>query len=92
MTGGESYWVASTDDSNYPRLKVNLDVDVAIVGAGITGLTTALILQQAGCSDVVLEARSTIGSGVTGLTTGKITAGHGAAYSRLDVRSLSVSI
>ena len=83
MTGGESYWIASTNDSSYPHLDGDLDVDVAVVGAGITGLTTALLLQQAGRSVVVLEGSSTIGRGVTGKTTGKITAGQGTAYSRL---------
>jgi glycine/D-amino acid oxidase-like deaminating enzyme/nitrite reductase/ring-hydroxylating ferredoxin subunit len=84
MTGAESYWVASTDDSNYTALEGDLEVDVAVVGAGITGLTTALLLQGTGRSVVVLEANSTIGRGVTGSTTGKITAGQGAVYSRIE--------
>jgi glycine/D-amino acid oxidase-like deaminating enzyme/nitrite reductase/ring-hydroxylating ferredoxin subunit len=84
MTGRESYWIASTDDSNYVPLAGDLEVDVAVVGAGITGLTTALLLQEKGRSVVVLEGKRTIGRGVTGSTTGKITAGQGTAYSRLE--------
>jgi glycine/D-amino acid oxidase-like deaminating enzyme/nitrite reductase/ring-hydroxylating ferredoxin subunit len=84
MTGRESYWIASTEDSNYVPLAGDVEVDVAVVGAGITGLTTALLLQQAGRSVVVLEAKSTIGRGVTGFTTGKVTAGQGLAYSRIE--------
>ena len=86
MLGGESYWIATTEDSNYCALADDLEVDVAIVGAGITGLTTALLLQRAGRSTVVLEAKSSIGRGVTGATTGKVTAGQGTLYSRLEQR------
>jgi len=45
--------------------------DVAIVGAGITGLSTALRLQKAGKKVIVLEAH-TIGFGTTGGTTAHI--------------------
>ena len=37
-------------------LQKDLDVDVAIVGGGITGLSTALQLSQSGLSTVVLES------------------------------------
>ena len=84
MTGGESYWIASTEDSNYVPLAGDVEVDVAVVGAGITGLTTALLLQEAGLSVVVLEGKSSIGRGVTGATTGKITAGQSTVYTRLE--------
>ncbi len=42
--------------------------DVAIIGGGITGISTALLLQNAGKKCVVLEARS-IGFGTTSGTT-----------------------
>jgi glycine/D-amino acid oxidase-like deaminating enzyme/nitrite reductase/ring-hydroxylating ferredoxin subunit len=45
--------------------------DVAVVGAGITGLSTALRLQEAGKKVVVVEAH-TIGFGTTGGTTAHI--------------------
>jgi glycine/D-amino acid oxidase-like deaminating enzyme/nitrite reductase/ring-hydroxylating ferredoxin subunit len=54
-------------------------VDVAVVGGGITGLTTALELLARGRSVVVLEAH-TVGSGSTGRSTGKVTSQHGAIY------------
>lgn len=47
-------------------------VDVAIIGAGITGLTSATLLRQAGLSVAVLEARE-VGSGVTSGSTGHLT-------------------
>lgn len=46
-------------------------VDVVVVGAGLTGLTTALLLSRAGVRVSVLEAR-TVGAGTTGRSTAKI--------------------
>ncbi len=45
--------------------------DVVVVGAGLTGLTTALMLSRAGLSVTVLEARS-VGAVTTGHTTAKL--------------------
>ncbi len=50
----------------------SLKVDVAIVGAGITGLTAAYLLSKSGRSVVVLE-KDTVGSGATSYTTGFLT-------------------
>ena len=56
--------------------------DVVVVGGGITGLTTALLLKDAGASVVVLEA-GRVASGSSGYNTAKVTALHGLAYGRL---------
>lgn len=50
---------------------VSKTFDVVVVGAGITGLTTALLLQEEGLSCAVTEAR-TLGYGTTGGTTSHI--------------------
>ncbi|GAB2977996.1 FAD-dependent oxidoreductase [Nocardioides montaniterrae] len=52
-----------------------------MVGAGIAGLLTALLLARAGRSVVVLEARST-GGGTSGRTTGKVSLLQGTKLSR----------
>ena len=78
----ESYWIASTPDSNYPALSGDIRVDVAILGGGIVGLTSALFLKQSGVSVAVVEANKII-SGVTGYTTAKITSQHDLIYNKL---------
>ena len=50
-------------------LEQSVDVDVAIVGAGFMGLSTALHLAEAGVSTAVLEAER-IGFGASGRNTG----------------------
>jgi glycine/D-amino acid oxidase-like deaminating enzyme len=56
--------VGSTPDLA-PPLQGTLDVDVAIVGAGITGLSSALELSKAGLSVAVVESAHA-GSGASG--------------------------
>jgi len=55
-------------------LEGTLTAEVAIVGAGYTGLSAALYLAQRGAAPVVLEA-STIGFGAAGRSSGLVNAG-----------------
>ncbi|MEY7848932.1 FAD-dependent oxidoreductase [Natrarchaeobius sp. A-rgal3] len=57
-------------------------VDVAIVGAGIAGLSTAIELRERGQTVVVLE-RDRVATGVTGKSTAKLTSQHGLIYDHL---------
>lgn len=59
--------------------------DVVVVGAGLTGLTTAVLLVRAGRSVAVLEARK-IGVGTTGNTTGKVSLLQGTKVSEIRRR------
>ncbi|MFI2754006.1 FAD-dependent oxidoreductase [Cellulomonas sp. P22] len=56
--------------------------DVVVVGAGLTGLTTAVLLARAGWSVLVVEARR-IGAGTTGRSTAKISLLQGDRLSRI---------
>jgi len=78
----ESYWLASTPDSKYSPLPGDIHVDVAIIGGGIVGITSAFLLKLAGVSVAVIEADRII-TGATGYTTAKITSQHGLIYNRL---------
>ena len=81
----QSYWRQAYAGSNYPRLNGTVEVDVAVVGGGITGLTAAYLLKRRGLTVAVLEKR-TVGSGTTGRTTGKVTSQHNMMYTDLYER------
>jgi glycine/D-amino acid oxidase-like deaminating enzyme/nitrite reductase/ring-hydroxylating ferredoxin subunit len=78
-----SYWLDTTEGPSLPSLTGTEEVDVAVVGGGIVGLTTALLITGAGRSALVLEG-ARLASGVSGFTTAKVTAGHSLAYSRIE--------
>jgi glycine/D-amino acid oxidase-like deaminating enzyme len=78
----KSYWLYSAKKQAYKKLTKDIDVDVAIIGGGISGLTTAYLLKQAGKKVVVIE-KDTIASGTTGNTTGKVTSQHNLIYADL---------
>ncbi|MFF2911732.1 FAD-dependent oxidoreductase [Paenibacillus sp. NPDC057934] len=75
----ESLWRDTVDVPSFPRLNGNHQTDVAVVGGGITGITTAYLLSKAGYKVTLLEA-GTILNGTTGFTSAKITAQHGLIY------------
>ncbi|MDQ1712003.1 MAG: hypothetical protein QOE45_1453 [Frankiaceae bacterium] len=77
-----SYWIASTPTTRYDAAPAELDVDVAVLGGGIAGLSTAAALQTRGRSVAVVEAGRIV-EGVTGHTTAKVAASHGLLYAYL---------
>ncbi|MFC7842734.1 FAD-dependent oxidoreductase [Streptomyces sp. NPDC001046] len=77
-----SYWLETAPEGRHPALAEDLDVDVAVIGAGIAGLCTAWELARAGRSVAVLEA-GRVAAGVTGHTTAKVTAQHSLVYDKL---------
>ncbi len=57
--------------------------DVVVAGAGITGMTAALLLQQDGLRVAVIEAARVGQNAVTTHSTVKVTVGHGTSLSRI---------
>jgi glycine/D-amino acid oxidase-like deaminating enzyme/nitrite reductase/ring-hydroxylating ferredoxin subunit len=84
MSQRRSVWL--TDDKAQADPLVGAETcDALVVGAGITGVTAALLLRRRGLDVVLLEAHQ-VGSGTTGGTTGKLTSQHGLIYKDLAER------
>ena len=66
-------WYAATanDDTRYPVLEGAHGADVCVVGAGFTGVSTALALAERGYSVVLVEANR-VGWGASGRNGGQI--------------------
>ncbi|MCE5289211.1 MAG: FAD-dependent oxidoreductase [Nocardiaceae bacterium] len=67
------------------------EYDCVVVGAGLTGLATALLLAQGGLTVAVLEAR-TIGAVATGNTTGKVSLLQGTHLSAISAKHSSSTV
>ncbi|WP_297800811.1 FAD-binding oxidoreductase [Arenimonas sp. GDDSR-1] len=78
-----SWYAASVPDfPAQPALEGVLQADVCILGAGITGLSTAIELAEAGLSVVVLEAQR-VGWGASGRSGGQAIFGFGCDQSKI---------
>lgn len=71
MTEPLPVWNEGADKKRYAPLDKDIVVDVAVIGGGITGITAAHLLKQAGKRVAVLEALS-IAEGTTGMSTGNL--------------------
>jgi glycine/D-amino acid oxidase-like deaminating enzyme/nitrite reductase/ring-hydroxylating ferredoxin subunit len=74
-----SVWLATAPSRPEPPLDRPLEVDVAVLGAGIVGVLAATLLQEAGRRVALVDARRVL-AGATGHTTAKLTALHGLVY------------
>jgi glycine/D-amino acid oxidase-like deaminating enzyme/nitrite reductase/ring-hydroxylating ferredoxin subunit len=68
----ESVWKHTAGVTHFPPLQEDITVEIAIVGAGITGMTAAILLQQAGYHVAVLDSHP-VGYGVSGFNSGHLT-------------------
>ncbi|WP_299026852.1 FAD-dependent oxidoreductase [uncultured Sulfitobacter sp.] len=74
----DCWWDETSDSSQYAPFAETGRTDVAIIGAGFTGISAALHLAQAGVSVTVLDARH-VGWGASGRNGGFCCLGGGMA-------------
>lgn len=77
-----SVWMTSAPPEMAARLGEDLRADVAVIGAGIAGVTIAYLLGRAGQSVVVLDSGA-IGGGMTARTTAHLSAALDDRYDDL---------
>jgi glycine/D-amino acid oxidase-like deaminating enzyme/nitrite reductase/ring-hydroxylating ferredoxin subunit len=85
VTKHASVWIDTGPEApEFERLDCEVSAEVAVLGGGMVGITTALMLQERG-TDVVLVEAGRLVHGVTGHTTAKVSSQHGMIYA--DLRS-----
>jgi glycine/D-amino acid oxidase-like deaminating enzyme len=77
-----SFWLETSPVTNFPKLDKKLKVDVVILGGGIAGITTAILLKEKGHTVAVIEADRIV-KGVTVGTTAKISMAPNMIYNKL---------
>jgi glycine/D-amino acid oxidase-like deaminating enzyme/nitrite reductase/ring-hydroxylating ferredoxin subunit len=76
------YWSEAGDLPAFPTLDRDVTVDAVVIGGGITGLTTAYLLKEAGMTVAVVE-RDRCGGGDTSHTSAHLTAVTDGRYTDL---------
>ena len=79
-----SYYAASANTQpDYAPLEGDVHADVCVIGAGLTGCSTALNLAERGYKVVVLEAEK-VGWGASGRSGGQLIAGFAADMNKIE--------
>ena len=81
----KNYSIWSLEKKKRPtqKLKENKEVDVLIIGGGITGLSILYQLKDTNLKTILVE-RDVVGAGVTSKMTGKISYLQGIVYSKIE--------
>ena len=82
----KTIWLESIKFDKVNKLEENKNVDVLIIGGGMTGLSTAYHLINSNL-DVCLVEKNLIAHGVSSMTTGKLTFLQENIYSKLKDRA-----
>lgn len=85
MLSESNYWLTTAPQPDFPALPLPTSVDVAVIGAGLSGLSAARTLARGGASVVVLETH-TAGWGASSRNGGMVLAGMKLGVSTLIKR------
>ena len=77
-----SFWINNFKSKSHPTLDKDLNVDVCIIGGGITGISCGYYLSKNNLKVCILE-KDKIMEKTSGHTTAKITSQHGLIYKYL---------
>jgi len=77
-----SFWIETFKNKTYPSLEKDLNVDVCIIGGGITGISCGYYLTKNNLKVCILE-KDKIMEKTSSHTTAKITSQHGLIYKYL---------
>ena len=78
-----SFWLKNVKPLTFGKLNKNISVDVAVIGGGIFGITTAYMISKQGKKVALIEGRDMI-SGETSRTTAHLTYVLDAEYNKLN--------
>lgn len=81
-----SIWKDGIEEYNYKELDRDTEVDVLIIGGGLTGISTFYQLRNSSLKVMVVE-QNKLGYGVTGNSTGKLTYMQDSLYEKI-IKSL----
>ena len=81
-SGSTSPWQVSATAPNHTKGQTTAPFDVLIIGGGITGITTALLLQKQGKKCLIVEGGN-LGFGTTGGTTAHINTFFDSSYPQI---------
>ncbi len=81
MISQPSFWHARNPRPECAPVRGSVQCDVVVIGAGMTGLATAIALRDAGLSVAVVESRA-VGAAATGRNVGFILEGVAESYTR----------
>lgn len=79
----KSLWLTEITNQKEKKLNENIEVDVLIIGGGMTGITTAYHLKDSPLSICIVD-QDRVGYGVTSKTTGKLNYLQETIYSTLE--------